>query len=417
MILRFTYSILFTFTVVANSFAQSVLSTADSTEKVYELSVLNRESELIKLISEPKNAVFLAEFDSLYGEWYYTEHLYAKVLGENIDDWEIALFETRNEQLVYLKAQIAPMGITESFASLIEKSIKYNYWHLVLAYPILRSNNDTKFKRVVSLPRVMTDNFELESINKSEDLILPVYRKLLPLSITYFNSQDKQFTKYADRSKLVKDKTEFAEKYLKSNLLDYYQADLVAENCPYLTPSSARYFISNVYNEALQKHLLTICDETLNRKEVAEKPKSAKGKSSINLPRIMSLDDKSFDFSAYKGKVVYVDFWASWCGPCRKEFPKSREMHESLTDKQRKDIVFLYISIDESLEAWKEAVEKLKLEEFGENGHSYEVSGRYGIRTIPRYMIIDQSGEIVEMEATRPSNPETLQRLLKLIEK
>ncbi|MFB0909029.1 MAG: TlpA disulfide reductase family protein, partial [Spirosomataceae bacterium] len=240
----------------------------------------------------------------------------------------------------------------------------------------------------VSLPRVMTDDFELESINKSEDLILPVYRKLLPLSITYFNSQDKQFTKYADRSKLVKDKTEFAEKYLKSNLLDYYQADL-----------------------------LTICDETLNRKEVAEKPKSAKGKSSINLPRIMSLDDKSFDFSAYKGKVVYVDFWASWCGPCRKEFPKSREMHESLTDKQRKDIVFLYISIDESLEAWKEAVEKLKLEEFGENGHSYEVSGRYGIRTIPRYMIIDQSGEIVEMEATRPSNPETLQRLLKLIEK
>ncbi|MDP5121971.1 MAG: TlpA family protein disulfide reductase [Spirosomaceae bacterium] len=417
MALRFFCTVIFVLFTSLGSIAQSVLSVADSTEKVYELSTLNREKELAVLVVEPANAAFLAEFDSLYGKWYDFNKLYEKVLTENIDDWEIALFETRNDQIDFLKNNAKKTGVSAESASLIEKSIKYNYWHLVLSYPILRSNNDTKFKRVVSLPRVMTDDFELESISNSADLVLPVYRKLLPMAITYFNSQEKQFIKYSDRPKLVKDKTEFAGKYLQGELLDYFQTDLIAENCPFLTASSARYFISNVYDENLQKYLLTVCNETLNKVEVAEKPANSKGKLDPALPKIMSLDDKPFDFSAYKGKVIYVDFWASWCGPCRSEFPKSREMHESLTEKQKKEIVFLYISIDESLDAWKEAVKKLKLEEFGENGHSYEVSGRYGIRTIPRYMIINQQGEIVEMEASRPSNPETLRSLLKLIEK
>lgn len=418
MISRYTHFFLFLLLApLFNISAQSVLNRAADSSAVYKLSTLNQEAKLEQLISIPENARFLTEFDSLYGKWYDSPTLYQRVLTENIDDWEIALFETRNKQLTYLKASGEKQGISPELISLIEKSIKWNYWHLVLAYPILRSNNDTKFKRVVSLPRIVTDELDLKTIGQPDDLILDTYRRFLPLAVTYYNSKDKDYIKYADRGKMVKDKSEFAAKYIKDDLLDFYQATLIEENCPFLTASAAKYFISNVYDSNLQKHLLTVCDDALNRKEVAEKPKESKGKLSGNLPTLMDLEDKTFDFSAYKGKVIYVDFWASWCGPCRNEFPKSREMHESLSKKEKDNIVFLYISIDESLDAWKSAVKQLGLEEFGENGHSYEVSGRYGVRTIPRYMIIDQSGEIVDMEATRPSNPETLQRLLKLIEK
>lgn len=403
--------------LVGHVFAQSVLNSATEGEIVYSLSPLHKETTLQQLRTVPKNAAFLAEFDSLYGEWYQTPILYNKLLTDNIDDWEIALFEARNQQLKFLAEAENSAVIPSELASHVKKSILWNYWHLVLAYPILRSNNDTKFKRVVSLPRIMTDELDLTTINQPDDLMLDTYRKFLPLAVTYFNSQEKGFTKYADRTKLVKDKVEFAAKYLKGDLLDFYQTVLIEENCPYLTPASAKYFISNVYSQPFQQHLLTICDETLNRKEVVEKTQETKGKLTGNLPKLMDLADKPFDFSEYKGKVIYVDFWASWCGPCRQEFPKSREMHESLSKNEKEQIVFLYISVDESLEAWKNAVKQLGLEEFGENGHSYEVSGRYNIRTIPRYMIINQQGEIVEMEATRPSNPETLQQLLKLIEK
>lgn len=420
MISRFTRLFLVIFCVtIAELSAQSVLNPSTDSSMVYKLSSLNQEVKLQQLIGVPDNASFVAEFDSLFGKWYEFPKLYAQILSENIDDWEIALFETRNKQLSHLKAAEAEQRVAAELSSLIEKSIKWNYWHLVLAYPILRSNNDTKFRRVVSLPRIMTDELDLKTIGQPNDLVLDTYRRFLPLAITYHNSKDKDYIKYADRIKLVKEKSDFAAKYIESELLDYYQATLIEENCRYLTAASAKYFISNVYNEKMQKHLLSVCEETLNRTEVAEKPKEKEGKGKLtgNLPTLMDLQDKPFDFSAYKGKVIYVDFWASWCGPCRSEFPKSREMHESLSDKEKANIVFLYISIDESLDAWKSAVKQLGLEEFGENGHSYEVSGRYGIRTIPRYMIIDQSGEIVDMEATRPSNPETLQRLLKLIEK
>lgn len=397
---------------------QSVLQLADSSEVFYALSPINKEKELKELVKKPGNKAFVTAFDSLYGKWFDSEKLYKKLLSQNVDDWEIDLFDARNSQIKFLKSNTDKYKIDAGFAGLVENSVKYNYWQLLLAYPILRSNNDTKFKRVVSLPRVMVQNLDLTAIDKPELMQLASYRKFLPLAITYFNSEDKQFTKYAERGKLVKDKSEFATKHISGPVLDFFNAQLVAENCPFLTPGSARYFISNVYDESYRKHLLTVCDEALNKKEVAEEKVDGKGKKKAGtLPAIMDLNDKSFDFSAYKGKVVYVDFWASWCGPCRAEFPKSKEMHESLTNKQKKDLVFLYISIDDNIDAWKSAVKQLGLAEFGENGHSFEVSARYNIRTIPRYMIIDKNGEIVEMEATRPSDPETLNSLLKLVGK
>ena len=62
--------------------------------------------------------------------------------------------------------------------------------------------------------------------------------------------------------------------------------------------------------------------------------------------------DKSFAevLSEFKGSVVYVDFWASWCGPCRGQFPHAKKLHEKLKDKP---VVFLYISFDRSEEEWK----------------------------------------------------------------
>jgi thiol-disulfide isomerase/thioredoxin len=195
--------------------------------------------------------------------------------------------------------------------------------------------------------------------------------------------------------------------------------------CGRITASAAKYWISQVSSDSYRKLLISHCQETLNKKEEIAKKKEEKTQTPKELlntseyPVLTDLNGKQFNFAKYKGKVIYVDFWASWCGPCRQEFPFSKKMHASLTDKQKKNIVFLYISIDEDPNNWKNAVERLQLDNgehgYSEGGWASEVVRKYQINSIPRYMIIDKNGTIVQPEAVRPSGPDTLDILLKLI--
>jgi len=134
---------------------------------------------------------------------------------------------------------------------------------------------------------------------------------------------------------------------------------------------------------------------------------------------MVDLNGKPFSLTSLKGKVVYIDFWASWCGPCRMMFPFSKQMHEKLSDKQKKEIVFLYVSIDADTGAWKRGIQTNGIE--GTNAISpgnwqSKVCRYFQINSIPRYMIMDKKGNIVDYNAKRPADPAVLDELIKLAE-
>lgn len=114
----------------------------------------------------------------------------------------------------------------------------------------------------------------------------------------------------------------------------------------------------------------------------------------------------------YKGKVIYVDFWASWCPPCRGEMPSSQKLHSQF---EGKDVVFLYVSFDRAADAWKNGIEKMDIK----GVHFYPaadanqaVSQKYGISGIPRYMLVDKTGKVVNQDAPRPSSGQVIAGLI-----
>lgn len=119
-----------------------------------------------------------------------------------------------------------------------------------------------------------------------------------------------------------------------------------------------------------------------------------------------------------KGKIIYIDFWASWCAPCRVAMPASRKLQE---EYKNKDVFFLYISIDTDLKKWEIASEKEKLHNNYNNNLlaiNYPDAFFYKemqLKTIPRYVIYDRKGKLVNKDAPSPETKEIRQELDSLL--
>ena len=114
-----------------------------------------------------------------------------------------------------------------------------------------------------------------------------------------------------------------------------------------------------------------------------------------------------------RGKYVYIDVWATWCGPCRGEIPFLQKVEEKY---EGKNIAFVSISVDveKDHDKWKTFVDDKKLggiQLFADKNWKSDFIMAYGINSIPRFILIDPKGIIVKGDAARPSDPK-LQKLL-----
>ncbi|HET9276935.1 MAG TPA: TlpA disulfide reductase family protein, partial [Flavitalea sp.] len=115
----------------------------------------------------------------------------------------------------------------------------------------------------------------------------------------------------------------------------------------------------------------------------------------------------------FKGKVIFIDVWATWCGPCREQFPYLKEIEEEYKNNQ--DIVFLGISLDKlkDKQKWLKLIQKENLtglqllDDFGKSfGQKYDISA------IPRFLLIDKQGKWIEIRCPKPEAKEELKRYL-----
>lgn len=113
--------------------------------------------------------------------------------------------------------------------------------------------------------------------------------------------------------------------------------------------------------------------------------------------------------SQFKGKYVYIDLWASWCGPCCKEVPYLKKLEKELKNK---DVVFVSVSSDTNEQAWKS-----KMKELDMHGHQYldkdnTLCDALNVKGIPFFVIYDKAGNLYTYGAMRPSSGARLRDFL-----
>ena len=116
----------------------------------------------------------------------------------------------------------------------------------------------------------------------------------------------------------------------------------------------------------------------------------------------------------YQGKVVYLDIWATWCGPCRGEIPYAIELHEQFKGK---DIAFVNLCLASKESDWQKMIEDNGIKGdnyFFNEDQSRLMKDKLKFRGYPTYMIIDRQGTIVNRSAPRPSSGDKIRNLLSM---
>lgn len=113
--------------------------------------------------------------------------------------------------------------------------------------------------------------------------------------------------------------------------------------------------------------------------------------------------------ASLNGKVIYIDFWASWCLPCIREMPSSLEIQNEFSQQ---DVAYVYLSADRKKEPWQNTLERLKLNSglhfrIDNAGYSTKMQ-ELNVPALPHYMVYDRNGQLVNKDAPRPSEKDKL---------
>lgn len=191
---------------------------------------------------------------------------------------------------------------------------------------------------------------------------------------------------------------ELREKYILNTLqmeFDFgslYQGEAVLESVKDMIVSEEG---KKIWEKCLQQYKAWVSD--------AQNPE---GKDIVPF-RFEDIKGNKVDPSGFYGKYLFIDVWATWCGPCKAQIPYLKRLMEGLKGR---DIAFLSISADrpKDKETWKQMLKEFGLEDHGviaPDAFNHKFFETYGIKRVPHFILVDPLGKVVSVKSRRPSDP------------
>ncbi len=278
------------------------------------------------------------------------------------------------------------------------------------------------FKTYISIGGLSLQQLEaeLEALSKKEMdvtvLTIPFFREyLVDLTNAYAGRKLESYGIEVD--------------YLKEG---YISQHIAAEACAKFIPNQSviNYLLYDKINRELIVNtlnhpkyvdfLLAHVDKSVSdqfAEKVAQLKANSSGKEKKDRPAAFDFtlhdaEGKVYRLADFKGKMLFIDFWASWCAPCKAQIPHIRELEKHYAGK---DIVFASVSLDVSKPAWLKAVKEENLHGavlYAEGAFKNPFPVNYGIQAIPRFMLIDANGKIISDNMPKPQDRKAVMAMI-----
>ena len=328
------------------------------------------------------------------------------------DEFEISLYNYKENQKKYLKNNFPNLNI--NIQSIWEEYVFFKYHDLLSQYIIYNKRNIFDFNYI---PYFTSEEIYFNSIKK--DYKFPIFKDYIYHMTLLMTSKNNNES--LKMNLFINSFINYSKMHLNEDLFVYCSSRFVYEHIVNIDNDIFYDFVNQMegYKSFELYRDFLIEENEKNIKLLLNTEKEDEFDETELLFYLEDLQGNITSLNNFYGKYLYVDLWASWCGPCKKQFKYVKDLKKDLKKKHLKKIKFVYISIDKDYSSWKNAIKKYDIdgEHFISPANKLNNAGEYfNVSGIPRYIVIDPNGNIIDENAKRPSDPDIKEFLLKLID-